>query len=70
MIIANTDIVVGERTFQRGQAVKGLSPLDKSWMLAAGYISETPDVGPEQRGRKAQKPGPDTSLAAEVGEGE
>ncbi len=70
MIIANTDIVAGEKTFQRGQAVKGLSPLDKSWMLAAGYISEIPDASPEQRGKKAQKPGPDTPLAAKVGEGE
>ena len=40
MIVANTNIIVGEKTYQKGQAVSGLSDLDKSWMLAAGYISE------------------------------
>ena len=69
MIVANTNIVVRKKTFQKGQAVTGLSPLDKRWMLAAGYISETPDSSGEQKGRKLQKPEPDTSPAAEAGEG-
>lgn len=69
MFIANTCIVVGEKTFRKEQVVTGLSPLDKRWMLAAGYISEVPDTGGEQRGRKAQKPEPDMPLTAETGEG-
>lgn len=70
MIEAKTNILVGEKTFQRGQAVKGLSPLDKRWMLAAGYISEIPDTGIEQQGRKVQKTVSDTPSAAETGEGQ
>lgn len=44
MIVANTGIVVGKKTYQKGQAVHGLSDLDKNWMLAAGYISERKDA--------------------------
>lgn len=68
MIKANTNILVGKRTFQGGQAVKGLSPLDKRWMLVAGYISEIPDTV-ERQGRKAQKPVSNTP-SAETGEGQ
>ena len=41
MVKANTTIIVGEKVFQTGQAVNGLSKLDKKWMLEAGYIIET-----------------------------
>lgn len=66
MIVANTNIVVGMRTFQKGQAVTGLSALDRRWMQAAGYISDTSG---EQKGRKAQNPKPDILPAVETGEG-
>lgn len=69
MIVANTNIVVGMRTFQKGQAVTGLSALDRRWMQAAGYISDMPDTSGEQKGRKAQKPEPDILPAVETGEG-
>lgn len=41
MIKANTRIIAGKKTFHSGQTVYGLSKVDKSWMLAAGYITET-----------------------------
>lgn len=41
MIKANTTIIAGGKTFQAGQTVTGLSKLDKKWMSAAGYITET-----------------------------
>ena len=66
MIVANTNIIVGKKTFQKGQAVTGLSTLDRGWMLAAGYISETSDASGEQRGRKAQKLDPDMPQTAEA----
>ena len=40
-IKANTTIIAGEKTFQAGQTVNGLSKMDKKWMLEAGYITET-----------------------------
>lgn len=44
MIVANTSIIVGRKEYQKGQAVSGLSDLDKNWMLEAGYISERKDA--------------------------
>ncbi len=41
MIKANVVIQAGGRTYQRGQTVTGLSELDKKWMKAAGYVTET-----------------------------
>ena len=41
MIKANTKIIAGGKTFLSGQAVHGLSKMDKKWMSDAGYITET-----------------------------
>ena len=69
MIVANTNIVVAKKTFRRGQAVTGLSAMDKKWMLEAGYISETSDSSVEQKGRRTQKLEPGMPLASETGGG-
>ena len=47
-IIANTTVIVGDRKYQKGQTVTGLSAFDKEWMKKAGYISETP-AGKEEK---------------------
>ncbi|GFI24206.1 hypothetical protein IMSAGC011_03002 [Lachnospiraceae bacterium] len=41
MIKAIATIVVGDKVFQPGQVVLGLSSIDKIWMRKAGYIAET-----------------------------
>lgn len=41
MIKANTTIIAGNKIFQAGQTVTGLSSVDKEWMKKAGYISES-----------------------------
>ncbi|MCI8315194.1 MAG: hypothetical protein HFH74_09225 [Lachnospiraceae bacterium] len=41
MIKAIATIVVGDKVFQPGQVVLGLSSIDKIWMQKAGYIAET-----------------------------
>ncbi len=40
VIIAKTQIVVGDTTFKEGEIVKNLSKIDKEWMAKAGYIEE------------------------------
>lgn len=61
MIVANTRVIVGDKTFQKGQVISGLSDLDKGWMLAAGYISERKDtVKGDSKGK--QKPAGDSSV--------
>lgn len=54
MFIANTNIVVGRKTYQKGQAVTGLPSFDRQWMLTAGYIAERSDPA-EKKDRKARK---------------
>lgn len=43
MIKAISTIIVEGRTFPPGQAVVGLSAIDRAWMKEAGYIAETAD---------------------------
>lgn len=62
MIVANTSIVIGKKEYREGQAVTGLSALDKRWMLAAGYILESKDaVEGDSRGRQKQKSATESS---------
>lgn len=41
MLKANTTIIAGDKKYHKGQAVTGLSQMDKEWMAKAGYITET-----------------------------
>lgn len=56
MIIANTQIIVGEKTFKKGQAVTGLSSFDKDWMKRKGYITEsTKETKPKGNAKDEEK---------------
>ncbi len=49
MLKANTEIIVGNKTFQEGQEVTGLSAFNVKWMKEQGYISDVPKAKEEKQ---------------------
>ncbi len=41
MLTAKTTVIVGKKSYTKGQTVTGLSKIDKEWMKLAGLIEET-----------------------------
>ncbi len=41
MLTAKTTVIVGKKSYTKGQTVTGLSKIDREWMKLAGLIEET-----------------------------
>ena len=40
MLTAKTTVIVGKKSYTKGQTVTGLSKIDREWMKLAGLIEE------------------------------
>lgn len=56
-MIANTTIIVGNKTFQKGETVIGLSEIDKKWMLKEKYIVPSQKSKEEPEAKDSKKRG-------------
>lgn len=54
MLTAKTTVIVGKKSYTKGQTVTGLSKIDREWMKLAGLIEEAADKKETKKSEEAK----------------